>query len=68
MQQPAAQDRAARVSGRLVAEAHAASNHLLPRLKHRDPGPTGALATPHDQELGPAPSPTRDDASASART
>ena len=50
----------------LAALTHAASSHQLPRPKHRYPGPAGTPATPHDQELGPVPSRTRDDASVPA--
>jgi putative ABC transport system permease protein len=41
---------------------------LLPRPERRGPGAAGPLAAPHDQELGPAPSRTRDDASVPAPT
>ena len=52
----------------LAALTQAAIKKLLPRPKRRDPGTAGALAAPHDQELGPVPSQTRDDASVPART
>ena len=52
----------------LAALTHAAIKKLLPRPKRRDPGTAGTLAAPHDQELGPVPSQTRDDASVPART
>ena len=52
----------------LAALIHAASNSLLPRPKHRDPGPTGMLAQSHHHEPGPGPSQTRDHPSVPART
>ena len=52
----------------LAALTHAAITNLLPRPKRRGPGTAGTLAAPHDQELGPVPSQTRDDASVPART
>lgn len=50
----------------LAALAHAAIKNLPPRPKRRDPGTAGTLAAPHDQELGPLPSQTRDNASVPA--
>jgi hypothetical protein len=52
----------------LAALTQAAIKKLLPRPKRRDPGTAGTLAAPHDQELRPVPSQTRDDASVPART
>jgi alpha-1,2-mannosyltransferase len=52
----------------LAALTHAAITNLRPRPKRRGPGTAGTLAAPHDQELGPVPSHTRDDASVPART
>ena len=52
----------------LTALTWAAIKKLLPRPKRRDPGTAGTLAAPHDQELRPVPSQTRDDASVPART
>jgi alpha-1,2-mannosyltransferase len=52
----------------LAALTHAAITNLLPRRKRWGPDPAGTPAAPHDQELGPVPSKTRDDASVPART
>ena len=52
----------------LAALTQAAIKNLLPRPKRRDPGTARTPAAPHDQELGPVPSETRDDASVPART
>jgi alpha-1,2-mannosyltransferase len=52
----------------LTALTWAAIKNLLPRPKRRGPGTAGTLAAPHDQELEPIPSQTRDDTSVSART
>ena len=41
--------------------------NLPPRPERRDPGAAATLAAPHDQERGPVPSGTRDDASVPAR-
>lgn len=45
----------------------AAIKNLLPRPDRRGPRPAGTLAAPHDQELGPIPSESRDGASVPAR-
>jgi len=42
--------------------------NLPPRPERRDPGAPATLAAPNDQEPGPVPSRTRDDASVPART
>jgi alpha-1,2-mannosyltransferase len=47
----------------LAVLTQAAIKNLLPRPKRWDPGTESRLAAPHDQELGPIPSKTRDDAS-----
>jgi alpha-1,2-mannosyltransferase len=47
----------------LATLTHAAINNLLPRPKPLDPGTAGTRAGPHDQEVGPISSKTRDDAS-----
>jgi len=52
----------------LAALTQAAITNLLPRPKHRGPGTASTPAAPHDQELGPVRSRTRDDASVPART
>ena len=52
----------------LGALTQAAITNLLPRPKHRGPGTASTPAAPHDQELGPVRSRTRDDASVPART
>jgi alpha-1,2-mannosyltransferase len=51
----------------LAALTQAAIKTLLPRPKPWDPGTAGTLAAPHERELGPVPSQTRDDASVPAR-
>ena len=52
----------------LAALTGAAIKNPLPRPNRRRPGTPGTLAAPHGQELRPAPSPTRDDASVPAGT
>jgi len=52
----------------LTALTHAASNDLLPRPEHRDPGTTGMLAESHHHKPGPGPSQTRDHPSVPAST
>src|SRR5215831_14341812 len=51
----------------LVALTWAAIKNLLPRPRRRGLGTAGTLAAPHDQELRPVPSETRDDVSVPAR-
>src|SRR5215831_19364799 len=51
----------------LAALTQAAVKNLLPGPKRRGPGAAGTLAAPHDRELGPVPSKTRDDVSVPAR-
>lgn len=51
----------------LAALTQAAVKNLLPGPKRRGPGTAGTLAAPHDRELGPVPSKTRDDVSVPAR-
>lgn len=46
----------------LAALTQAAIKNLVPRQKRGGPGTAGTLAAPHDQEPGPVPSETRDDA------
>ena len=52
----------------LTALTQAAITNLLSRPKRRGPGTVGTPEAPYDQELGPVPSRTRDDASVPART
>ena len=52
----------------LTTLTHAASNDLLPRPEHRDPGTTGMLAESHHHKPGPVPSQTRDHPSVPAST
>jgi len=51
----------------LTALTQAAITNLLPRPKRRDPDTAGTPAASHDQELGPIPSRTGDDASVPTR-
>lgn len=44
----------------LTALTHAAITNLLPHPQRRGPGTAGTLSAPHDHELKPAPSQTRD--------
>lgn len=52
----------------LAALTQAAIKNLMPRLRRGDAGTAGTLAAPHDQEPGPVPTGTRDDATVPART
>jgi putative ABC transport system permease protein len=52
----------------LAALTLAVIKNLLPRPERGGPATAGTLAAPHDQELGPVPPETRDDASVPART
>ena len=52
----------------LTALAQAAIKNLLPRPTRRGPGTAGTLAVLPDQELGPVPPQSRDDAMVPART
>jgi alpha-1,2-mannosyltransferase len=52
----------------LTALTHAASNDLLPRPEHRDPGTTGILTESHHHTPGPVPSQTGDHPSVPAST
>jgi alpha-1,2-mannosyltransferase len=52
----------------LAVLTHAALTNLLPGPRRRGLGPAGTPPAPHNQELGPVPSRTRDDAGEPART
>ena len=47
----------------LAVLTQAAIKNLLPRPERRDPGTEGRRPAPHDQQLGPVPSKTRDNPS-----